>query len=303
MNIVFGPVLSRRFGKSLGVDLSPHTKQCNFDCVYCELKGSKPVPSMSEVVSVDSVILAVKNAIKQESFDILTITANGEPTLYPHLENLILELKKITNKKILLLSNGSTLWQERVARAARHFDIVKFSLDGLFDKEFKKVDRAHKSLNLEIIKKGIYDFSHSFSGELIAEVLFVKGLNDSDSHAKNLAAFFKTLKLFRIDISTIDRPPAYQAKPISQERLEQLAGHFKGLNINVPKRKSVESKQKDYDVKQLLDLLQRRPLSIKDSKMLLSQKAQDRLDSLILSEKVEKIKLNDEEFYRISHVE
>ena len=111
MGIVFGPVHSRRFGRSLGVDLSPKIKQCNFDCVYCELQKAKSVDSMGDVVPLQEIIESVKKALEMHQCDVLTLTANGEPTLYPHLKDLISNLKKIVpdSIKLLLLTNGSLL--------------------------------------------------------------------------------------------------------------------------------------------------------------------------------------------------
>ena len=96
MQVVFGPIISRRFGISLGVDVSPNKKQCNFDCVYCELRANKPVDYQTTVIPVQTIVDSIAHHLqKQSNIDVLTFTANGEPTLYPFLEDLILESKKI----------------------------------------------------------------------------------------------------------------------------------------------------------------------------------------------------------------
>ena len=84
-NIIFGPIHSRRFGVSLGVDLSPFVKQCNFDCLYCELAQSQTTQNQTNIVEVDEIIDALKEHL-DEKIDVITLTANGEPTLYPYLE-------------------------------------------------------------------------------------------------------------------------------------------------------------------------------------------------------------------------
>jgi len=102
MNIIFGPVASRRFGKSLGVDLSPNRKQCNFDCLYCELKPSKTVEKFEEIIPVETVLEEIKKGIAEHNdIDMLTITANGEPTLYPYLKDLIEGINLIKGKTAL----------------------------------------------------------------------------------------------------------------------------------------------------------------------------------------------------------
>jgi len=111
VNIIFGPIHSRRFGKSLGVDLSPGKKQCNFDCLYCELDPAKTMDAYDDVVSVVEVTSALKTALKEhDDVDFITLTANGEPTLYPHLSKLIDEINTFKGKtKTLILSNAANI--------------------------------------------------------------------------------------------------------------------------------------------------------------------------------------------------
>ena len=106
MHIIFGPIHSRRFGKSLGVDLSPGKKQCNFDCLYCELDAAKTMDAYDDVVSVEEIATAIKSALKEhQDIDFITLTANGEPTLYPHLSELIDEINSFKGSiKTLILS-------------------------------------------------------------------------------------------------------------------------------------------------------------------------------------------------------
>ncbi len=197
MNIIFGPIHSRRFGESLGVDLSPQTKQCNYDCLYCELEGKKAQMSMQEVLKVEDILKAIKEALNTyKQIQSLTITANGEPTLYPYLYELMLKLEDIKgHTQTLLLTNGSLLWDINVSRACLLFDKVKFSLDALTQATFKKIDRPIKNIDLEKILQGIYQFSADFSGELYAEILFVKGINDTILEAQKMARFLAPMRL------------------------------------------------------------------------------------------------------------
>ena len=130
MQIVFGPVSSRRFGVSLGIDLSPAQKCCNFDCVYSELTAAKPSRRQKIRPSVEQVIAEVKAALAMHPhIDVTTLTANGEPTLYPDLARLVSELNLIKGPaKTLILSNGSGVLNPQICEALRGLDIVKFAL-------------------------------------------------------------------------------------------------------------------------------------------------------------------------------
>jgi wyosine [tRNA(Phe)-imidazoG37] synthetase (radical SAM superfamily) len=146
-SLTFGPIPSRRFGISLGIDLSPSTKQCNFDCLYCELEPAKTTDKMDIYPNVSDVIDAVSDAFsKHEKIDVLTITANGEPTLYPYLDELIDRLECIKgDAKTLILSNGGSIYKKHIQETLSKLDTVKLSLDCVSKECFKKLDRNNKS--------------------------------------------------------------------------------------------------------------------------------------------------------------
>ncbi|MBR2494799.1 radical SAM protein [Helicobacter sp.] len=236
-SIIFGPVLSRRFGLSLGVDLSPHRKQCNFDCVYCELHKAKPMDSMELVLPAKTVIQAITQALQTHSnVDVLSFTATGEPTLYPHLYEVITAIAPLLPQgtKSLILSNGSRFLAQ--SRALHAFDMVKFSLDAALPSAFKRVDRPSKSLDLAQILQGIKEFAASYRGELIAEVLLVQGHNDMQKNLYAIAEFLRQIPISRVDLGSIDRPSAYPVRALSQERLQELSRIFAGLPLSMPQR-------------------------------------------------------------------
>ncbi|WP_297810390.1 radical SAM protein [uncultured Helicobacter sp.] len=304
MDIIFGPVHSRRFGESLGVDLSPHIKQCNYDCLYCELKGKKAQDSMESLLSVDEVLGEIKKGLEHfPNVESLTITANGEPTLYPYLYELMLRLEDIKGAtQTLLLTNGSLLYDISVARACLLFDKVKFSLDAVSEEVFKKIDRPSRSVELQQILQGIYHFSADFEGELYAEVLFVENINDSLEEVKKMAKFLAPMRLKRLDIGTIDRPPAYQVKGISGEKLESLGEVFLTFGIPTFIAKRVESKVQENLIlnrKEILKTLALRPQSMQDIKMLWHLSTQEILQDLLKNNVVEIVENNGVKFYQI----
>ena len=302
MDIIFGPVQSRRFGESLGIDLSPKTKQCNYDCLYCELKGKKAQDSMQEILEVEEILEAIKKGLKQfKNIQSLTITANGEPTLYPYLYELMLRLEDIKGGvQTLLLTNGSLLWDLSVSRACLLFDKVKFSLDAISPEVFKKIDRPTKNISLEQILQGIYQFSADFSGELYAEILFVKNINDNLDEIKKMARFLAPMRLKRLDISSIDRPPAYKVSPISQEQLEIFARIFRDFKIPtfLPTR-TPNTKKENLNLSQdeILKTLALRPMSKEDIESLWNEESINRLEILHQQGKIKLSKNNEVEFY------
>lgn len=283
---LFGPVRSRRFGLSLGIDLSPRAKQCNFDCLYCELKGAKAQESMHEVVEVEAILEELRAQLPHHpALDVITVTANGEPTLYPHLLPLIRGIKQIPHTaKTLILSNGSRFGEASVQEALLEFDIVKFSLDAVSERTFRRVDRAIKGLEAGAVVEGIKRFARRFKGELIAEVLVVAGVNDSVEEMEAVAKTLREINPLRVDLGTIDRPPAYKVQGVTPERLQELAECFDGLNLFITKRQKSEgngARGRRFSKEELLRTLERRPWSEDDARELLNEESRRFLEELV----------------------
>ncbi|MBX1885848.1 radical SAM protein [Campylobacter peloridis] len=297
--IVFGPISSRRFGLSLGIDLSPSQKQCNFDCVYCELKAAKPVEKSVLYPSVDAVLAEVLKAMKSGvEFDFLTLTANGEPSLYPDLALLIQELNAIKkDKKLLILSNGSAVLNSQSFNALLDIDVVKFSLDSVIEKTFYRIDRALKSIKIDLLLEKMINFSQKFKGDLIIEVLIVQGLNDNEEEMLALNQAFKKIKPLRVDFSTIDRPPAYPVKAISNQRLIELSSCIDSVCVVVAKHFYNQTKF-DFSENELLKMLKLRAQSEFDVENTFSPKSKERLKKLLLESKIQELNLLGVKFYK-----
>ncbi len=301
--VVFGPVLSRRFGKSLGVDLSPSKKQCNYNCIYCELSKAKPIERMEEVIKVETLINAIQNALNNLTtpIDVLTITANGEPTLYPHLLELIQSVKPLLKGvKTLILSNGSLFYEPKVQQALKEFDIVKFSLDAIDLKAFERVDKPY-SKDINKILEGILSFSQIYQGQLVAEVLLIKGVNDSANNLKLIAAFLKQINIARVDLSTIDRPSSFKAPKLSEDELLKCSLFFEGLCVSLPKRTTTQADQAkkliSCGIDELLALISRRPLSAEEAPLILDPNAFKHLETLLNHKQITIKKVGSLEFY------
>jgi wyosine [tRNA(Phe)-imidazoG37] synthetase (radical SAM superfamily) len=297
--IIFGPIPSRRFGISLGVDLSPTSKQCNFDCLYCELDKAKTVSKQTEVVLVDEIISQLQVALqKHKNLDVITLTANGEPTLYPYLDELIDKIDTIKgDTKTLILSNGANIYESSIQNTLSKIDIVKLSLDCVSEKCFKKLDRMDESISYKRIVEGMVQFRTKHTKQLITETLFVKTLNDSQEEIQGIYKALLQIKPDRVDIGTIDRPPAYDVKPVSYETLLEVADTFKSLPVTIAHRdKNIQ--KFDYDEDQILRLLLRRPLSNDDIEHLFSDNSKEILKKLVKNKQILSVDNNSVKFYK-----
>lgn len=298
--LTFGPIPSRRFGISLGVDLSPNSKQCNFDCLYCELEPAKTVSSMKEYPSVAQIIQAIQKAFaKHPKIDVITVTANGEPTLYPFLDELIVAINEIKGSaKTLILSNGSTIYKKEVFDALLKFDTVKLSLDCISEKCFKKLDRINQSVDCAKIVDDMVNFRKQTTNTFVLEVLFVKDMNDNKEEIGLLHQAIQRINPHRVDIGTIDRPPAYKVQPISFEALENIASEFKGLNVNIA-YKNRPKQTNSFDEEELLIMLKRRPLTAEDIENLMDEKSKELLEKLVKLNKISVVDCSGVNFYKI----
>jgi wyosine [tRNA(Phe)-imidazoG37] synthetase (radical SAM superfamily) len=293
-------VASRRFGLSLGIDLSPDEKACNFDCLYCELKPAAVTDTIKNPPPVDAVIEEVQNALKAYSdVDVITITANGEPTLYPYLDALVDGLNRIKgDKKLLILSNASTIADEKIKQILRKIDIVKLSLDCATPACFKKIDRPLKSVEIEKIIEGIKAFRKLYDKDLIIEVLVIAGVNDKPEEMEALGRVLDEIDPDRIDLGTIDRPPAYDVKAVSTQRLKELSHYLGHHNISIMHKERSE-KTIDFSDEEIIATLARRPQSASDVAYLFSDKAKERLQKLLEAGSVVQVNIAGVLFYRV----
>jgi len=283
---------------SLGVDLSPSHKQCNFDCLYCELAPAATVDEQQESVEVATIIAELKKHL-DEKIDVITLTANGEPTLYPYLDKLIDEIDKIKNDtETLILTNSATLINEDVYNSLLKLDQVKFSLDAVTPEIFKKIDRPHPSIEIAKVVERLEAFSKEYRGKLFIEILFVHGLNDTKEEIQKLNEVLLSIDATRIDLGTIDRPPAYPVMGISYKELYELSKLFdSSLPIHIASRQHAESNQSHYTKEEIVNTLDKRPLTTEDIDLLFDERSQKNLTELLKEKRVVIKKLGSMEFF------
>lgn len=228
MNFLFGPVNSRRLGRSLGIDLF-REKICNLNCVYCEVGPTTvPVNRRGRYSPTREILAEItefcSDPHRLAAVDVLTVTAKGEPTLHLDLGVILRHIKSLTDKPVAVLTNGTTLADDEVREALQLADIVVPSLDAVRAESFSKVDRPARGLTVEAIINGLRDFSRAYRGRLWLEILLVRDINDADADIDALLPVLTTLRLDRIQLNTVVRPPADPgARPVAEARLAEIA--------------------------------------------------------------------------------
>jgi wyosine [tRNA(Phe)-imidazoG37] synthetase (radical SAM superfamily) len=283
---------------SLGVDLSPSFKQCNFDCLYCELAPAPTMDKQSEIVSVEAIITELKKHL-HDKIDVITLTANGEPTLYPYLDKLIDAINLIKgNTHTLILTNSAALNEKKVFNSLLKLDEVKLSLDAVSPDIFKKIDRPYHNIEVNEIVDNVIEFSKVYKGKLFIEILFVHGLNDTQEEIAKLNTVLQQVNAARIDLSTIDRPPAYPVMGVSYKELHEIAQQFdKELPVHIASRTHAEPNNTYYTKIEILNTLDKRPLTMDDINLLFDEKSKSNLEALIQNEEITIKTVGNLQFY------
>jgi wyosine [tRNA(Phe)-imidazoG37] synthetase (radical SAM superfamily) len=221
---VFGPVPSRRLGLSLGVDIIPY-KTCSYNCIYCQLKETTDQRiKRAAFLPLNNILSEVKEAVQNnQRIDYITFSGSGEPTLNSDIGVMIGKIKKMTDIKVAVLTNGSLLFRPDVRRHLMEADLVKPSLDAGTKETFLKINRPHPNLSLDKIIEGIKRFSKEFPKEVYLEIMLVSGINDADPEIDALARAIRGMKLTKVHLNTVVRPPCEdKAKPVSEKRLSEI---------------------------------------------------------------------------------
>ncbi|MBN1467060.1 radical SAM protein [candidate division KSB1 bacterium] len=222
--ITFGPVPSRRLGRSLGINNIP-PKVCTYSCVYCQLGRTLKMEveprhfyEPEEIVSQvhEKIELAEKRG---EPIDYLTFVPDGEPTLDLNLGKVI-ERLRATGKKIAVITNSSLIWHGRVRDDLCQADWVSVKVDSVQSAKWRRIDRPHHSLQLDKILHGIIAFAAAYRGVLVTETMLVRDLNDSEEEITGIAQFIKELSTDTSYLSIPTRPPAEKwVQPPTEETL------------------------------------------------------------------------------------
>jgi wyosine [tRNA(Phe)-imidazoG37] synthetase (radical SAM superfamily) len=266
---IFGPVLSRRLGRSLGVDLVPY-KTCSLDCVYCQLGPTvcKTVQRGS-FVDLEELREEIREVARRKPpADFVTLSGSGEPTLSSDLGAVIEELKRASIAPVAVLTNATLFFDAGVRREIEGAQLVVPSLDAGREEEFQLVNRPHPSLEFAAVAEGLREFCEEFPGHIWLEVMLARRINDSEESLNGIGRIIKGLKVEKVQLNTVTRPPADKAaRRLSTEEMEHAAAvieRVSGKRVEViiePELRETRPAQDDAK-RALVEMMLRRPCTL-----------------------------------------
>ena len=262
LKYIFGPVPSRRLGKSLGISPIPR-KTCNYSCIYCQLgRTDKMTGERKEFFPLKDIINEFKEYLKESfDFDVVTIVGEGEPTLYSKLGELIKEVKKITDKPVAVITNGALLSSKEVRGELMNADIVLPSIDGYNEETAKKIDRPLGTIHFKDELEGLIEFSKKYNGQLLLEIMLISGINCDKNSIGHFKDILKKIRYDKVYLNTPVRPPAESfVKVVSQEEMKYAVEELWGVSIDMLSSGEFFSEIEDsYEA--ILNIIRRHPMN------------------------------------------
>ena len=264
---LYGPVPSRRLGRSLGIDLVPH-KTCTYDCIYCQLGNTThKTVERRDYVPVENILSELKEKLAAGiSCDYITLAGSGEPTLHASLGEIIRKIKEMTEIPVSVITNGSLLDLKEVREALFRADLVVPSLDAGDAALFEYVNRPHEAIVFERMAEGIVEFAKRYTGRLWLEVLLVSGVTGLAPEVKKIASWAEKIGAERIQLNTVSRPTCEDfACAVDPKQMKTLAGLFAGtvdILENAPPAAETPEAATDATEADILNLLGRRPCTL-----------------------------------------
>ncbi len=265
MAYTFGPVPSRRLGRSLGVDLVPF-KTCTYDCIYCQLgRTTNKTLQRHEWVPLDEVVAEVQAKLDTRP-DYITLSGSGEPTLYSRINELIDRIHGITSVPVAVLTNGSLLWKPEVRRQLLNADLTLPSLDAGDPRTFWTVNRPHEGISFDAMLEGLIAFRQEYRRLYWLEVFLMAGYTADETEVRQIVECVRQIRPDRVQLNTATRPTAEEyAVRVNPRRMAEIAAAFD------PPAEVIADYQGVHDQSEfragrdsILEMIQRRPCSLED---------------------------------------
>jgi len=265
MAYTFGPVPSRRLGRSLGVDLIPF-KTCTYDCIYCQLgRTTNKTLQRREWVALDDVIAEVRAKLDARP-EYITLSGSGEPTLYSRIDELIGRIHSFTRIPVAVLTNGSILWQPEVRRQLLGADLVLPSLDAGDERTFLAVNRPHAGIPFGVMVEGLIRFREEYRGPYWLEILLLQGYTDDEAAVHALVECVRRIRPDRVQLNTATRPAAEKsALAVHPRRMAEIATGFDPPAEVIANYRVIHGRS-DFRASRdgVLEMIRRRPCSLED---------------------------------------
>jgi len=262
---VFGPVLSKRLGYSLGIDLIP-LKTCSYECIYCQLgKTTDKRVKRKSWGSIYKLFDQLDEKLKSSpKIDYITFSGSGEPTLNMDIGIIINEIKKITEIPVAVLTNGSILFNETVQKDLNNADLIIPSLDAVNESQFELINRPHHEITYKKMFNGLFNIRKWFKKRLYLEIMFVKDLNDKVDDIPEYKKLIERIDPDLVYLNTVTRPPSENyAMPSDPSRLECFAKNIFKHCLIVDDTAVSENFDRYYQWRDcIISALSKRPLTI-----------------------------------------
>ncbi len=286
MKHVFGPVPSRRLGRSLGIDPIP-MKTCNWNCVYCQLGRSTPlVNDRRDYVPIDEILEELESVLEQHKpgdIDWVSIVGSGESLLHMYIGDLVTRIKDTTDLPVAIFTNGSLLSVPDVRAAILTADAVMPSIDAGTPEMFKKVDRPHPGISFDAYVDGLVAFRNEYDGKFWPEVMLIKNLNDTEEALRDIAGVLRRLKPDLVHINLPTRPPAetWIEPPDEDGLLRALAILGDAAQVVHPSAVELDLAGFESVVDAVTDIVSRHPTREDEIKRALAKWSEDQVDDAL----------------------
>lgn len=238
MEYVYGPVPSRRLGRSLGIDTVP-LKTCNWNCVYCQLGRSTPIVNIRrEYLPMTEIIDEVREALSLHppgDIDWITFVASGETTLHDGIGWLVRQVREITDIPVALITNGSLLYQPRMRDDLLACDAVLPTLDAASADLYQRLNRPHPDLTFDRHVAGLSAFRQEYTGRLWIEVMLIGGVNDTERALSDLRVLLDRIGPDEVHLLSPTRSPVETwVHPSDQDGLLRASAILGEVATTVP---------------------------------------------------------------------